>query len=117
MTTLRPTAQSPFALQVLETSLGMDAQDTGRHQEADQLLRRGLEWRKINSLSAGGCLSYGYIIVAWNLMMQGRYDEAERELDRFPPKHGARVGQSPDQAERGDMRGALELLDSIEAGR
>ena len=61
VTTLRPNAQSPFALQVLETSLGLDAQDTGRHEEADQLLRRGLEWRKINSLSGGVMLSHGYI--------------------------------------------------------
>ena len=113
VTTLRPNAQSPFALLVLETSLGMDASETGRHHEADQLLRRGLEWRKVNSLSQGVMVSHGYIAVAWNLVMQGRYDEAERELVSSPPSQELVSAKALIRLERGDARGALELLDSM----
>ena len=105
VTTLRPNAQSPYALQVLESSVGIDAMDTGRHQEADQLLRRGLEWRKINSVSGGGTLSHGYIAVAWNLMMQGRYDEAVRELDPSPASIELVAAKALIKVERGDARG------------
>ncbi|MEO8508195.1 MAG: protein kinase, partial [Betaproteobacteria bacterium] len=112
--TLRPNAQSPFALQVLETSVGIDAMETGRHQEADQLLRRGLEWRKINSLSGGVGLSHGYIAVAWNLLMQGRYDEADQVLDTSPPSMELVSAKALIKLERGDAPGALQLLESIE---
>jgi hypothetical protein len=51
---------------------------------------------------------------AWNLMMQGRYDEAERELEASPASLPLVSAKALIRVERGDARGALELLDTIQ---
>lgn len=108
---LRKIAESPFALRIIETSVGMDAAEMGRHDEADKLLRHGLELRKVDAAGNPENIAYGYAIVAQNLIYQGKLDEAEEQINAAPlessfgPIQRALIG-----LERGDPQAVLKEL-------
>jgi|GEM_PF-2143833 len=113
--TLLPGTESLFMQRVLQTSLGIDAMQAGHHEEADVLLRRGLELRKVDVGTNEDGLEAGFFLVADNLLMQSRLDETEEVLNAAPPRgRHTRLLKALVKLERGDARGALELLNSLE---
>ena len=113
---LRQAAESPFALRIVETSVGMDADEVGRHDEADGLLRRGLELRKVDSAGFPQTVADGYVMVTYNLVHQGRLDEAERQLALVPERPSEAPLRALIRLERGDDRGVIKALADFKPG-
>ena len=112
---LEPGVESPFERRVLETSLGMDAMETGRHDEADKRLRRGLDLRNADTGGRVEMMSFGHLFIAANLMMQGRYEESAGILKDLPPGNRyVSIVLAITKLETGDPRGALSMVDELE---
>jgi serine/threonine-protein kinase len=79
--------------------IGSALMHAGRHDEADAVLRQGLEiYRRILPESSPG-MAYPYVFVAINLTMDGRLDEAEsflRAVPQFDAWKGGVAESDPD---------------------
>ncbi|MEO7243780.1 MAG: protein kinase [Rubrivivax sp.] len=85
---LRASTESPFERRALATLLGLVKSDLGRHDEADALMREGLEMRKIDSAANPPGIALGHVFIAENLAKQGRSSEAESVLAAAPDPAG-----------------------------
>jgi tetratricopeptide (TPR) repeat protein len=103
--------------------LGVSAMDRGEHEEADRHLREALELGKVVEGNTS-FMVFRYTLLARNLSMQGRFEEAEAVLASAPPVAPASGGEERDHVvfrglaiararvklDRGDPAAALALL-------
>jgi tetratricopeptide (TPR) repeat protein len=121
--------ESPFARWEIVSGLGTAAMLAGEHELADAWLRKRLDLRRQFGLGGHPWAAFDHSYVAQNLVMAGRFQEAQEVLDRAPYfSQGAATGGADPQwhnrmlartramlrLAQGDAAAALVLLEQDE---